>query len=175
MNLVGPTKALCSEIYQKWLNKFPPFGLKVTLVTGDSDPTEMADLNDLMDYQIAIFTPEKFDAMTRKWTDHREITNAVRLVLIDEVHLVGDRNRGPSLEAIISRIKTFHQLKSDENHIRFISVSAMLLNIDDVGQWISAGQPANSIRTFKYNCTNEKLKNIFRAKTRLTVSDLTII
>lgn len=149
MHLVGPMKALCNEMCQKWQEKFTAFGLKVALVTGDSDPIEMADLDDLTDYQIAIFTPEKFDAMTRKWKDHRKFTNAVRLVLIDEVHLVGDESRGPSIEAIVSRIKTFKHNQSADCHVRFISVSALLHNIDDVGRWISAGQPTDSIRTFK--------------------------
>lgn len=146
IHLVGPTKALCSEISQKWQEKFTnSVGLNVALVTGDSDPDELMDLNDLMDYQIAICTPEKFDAITRKWKDHQEITNAVRLVLIDEVHLIGDKTRGPCLEAIVSRIKSFQHA----HRVRFISVSAMLRNVDDVARWIGANRPINSMRTFK--------------------------
>lgn len=150
-SIVAPTKALCNEIFQKWQEKFsaPAIALKVALVTGDSDPTEMSDLIDLSPYQIAVTTPEKWDAMTRKWKEHTEIANAVRLVLIDEVHLVGDTTRGPTLEAIVSRIKTFPQNHSRDKQIRFISVSASLPNIEDVAKWIGAGQPNDAVCTFK--------------------------
>lgn len=146
--LVAPTKALCNEIFQKWQEKFNAIDLKVALVTGDSDPTEMSNLNDLSSYQIAVTTPEKWDAMTRKWLDHWEIANAVRLALIDEVHLVGDTLRGPTLEAIVTRIKTF-PANQNNGHIRFIAVSASLPNIEDIARWIGAEQTIDSVRTFK--------------------------
>lgn len=143
--LVAPTKALCNEIFKMWQEKFTAFGLNVALATGDSDPSEMADLNDLSAFQIIVTTPEKWDAMTRKWKDYYEITNAVRLVLIDEIQLVGDRFRGPTLEAIVSRIKSFPM----NRQIRFISVSASLPNIEDIARWIGAEQPAGAVQTFQ--------------------------
>ncbi|XP_055297358.1 probable ATP-dependent DNA helicase HFM1 [Sitodiplosis mosellana] len=170
---VAPTKALCNEMFQKWQEKFSAaVDLKVALVTGDSDPTDMSDLIDLSPYQIAVTTPEKWDSMTRKWKDHTEIANAVRLVLIDEVHLVGDTSRGPTLEAIVSRIKTFPQNRRNNGQIRFISVSASLPNIEDVAKWICAGQPDDSVRTFKIeeNQRPIKLKRYVRGFTPQTNS-----
>lgn len=143
--LVAPTKALCNEIFHQWQAKFATFDLKVALATGDSDPVEMADLNDLRAYQIVVTTPEKWDAMTRKWKDYLEIANAVCLVLIDEVHLVGDSVRGPTLEAIVTRFKTFPHSR----HIRFVSVSASLPNIEDVAKWLAAEHSVDSVRSFK--------------------------
>lgn len=145
VDLVAPTKALCNEVYMMWQEKFTTFDLNVVMATGDSDPAEIADLNDLSAYQIIITTPEKFDALTRRWKDHCSIVDAVRLVLIDEVHLVGDKQRGPTLEAIVSRIKTFPQ----NQQIRFISVSAFLPNIEDISRWLSAKQPIDSVRTYR--------------------------
>lgn len=114
--------------------------MNVALVTGDADPEEMASLSDLDRYQIAVTTPEKWDAMTRKWTNHRAIANAVRLVLIDEAHLVGDTGRGPTLEIIVSRIKRF------STNSRFIAVSASLPNIEDIAKWIGAEQPTSTFQ-----------------------------
>lgn len=143
--LVAPTKALCNEIFKMWQEKFPTFGLSVVLATGDSDPNEMADLSDLAAHQIIVTTPEKWDALSRKWKDHYEIAHAVRLVLIDEIQLVGDRFRGPTLEAIVSRIKTFPM----NRQIRFLSVSASLPNIEDIARWIGAEQPTGAVQTFQ--------------------------
>lgn len=145
VDLVAPTKALCSEVFAIWREKFAAFELNVAMATGDSDPAEMADLSDLSAYQIAITTPEKFDVMTRRWKDHFSIANAVRLVLIDEVHLVGDTHRGATLEAIVSRIKLFPQ----SQQIRFISVSAWLPNIEDIARWLGDNQSTDCVRIFK--------------------------
>lgn len=138
VNLVAPTKALCNEMHHMWDVKFRPFGVKVALVTGDSDPTEMNDLGDLSSYQIAVTTPEKWDAMTRRWKDHREVANAVRLVLIDEIHLVDDAMRGPTVEAIVSRMKGFGANGNTEQ-IRLVLASASIPNIADFVRWISTG------------------------------------
>lgn len=146
VNLVAPTKALCNEMHKMWHEKFKPFDVNVALVTGDSDPKEMFDLSDLSPYQIAVTTPEKWDSMTRRWKDHIEVANAVRLVLIDEVHLVGDAMRGPTLEAIVSRMKGF-VLHGCTEQIRLILVSASLPNIEDFAKWIDDGQ--STVRTIQ--------------------------
>lgn len=152
-DLVAPTKALCNEMSVTWQKKFErsPLQLKVGIATGDSDPEQLTDLNDLAPYQIIITTPEKFDALTRKWKDHIDIAATVKLLLIDEVHLVGDANRGPTLETIVSRMKTFPRGKNAINsrRLRIVAVSASLTNIEDIGQWIAAPEPINATKTAK--------------------------
>ena len=51
--------------------------------------------------QIIVTTPEKWDIITRKSGD-RLYTNLVKLIIIDEVHLLHD-DRGPVLESIVAR------------------------------------------------------------------------
>ncbi len=51
--------------------------------------------------QIIVATPEKWDIITRKSGD-KTYTELVKLVIIDEIHLLHDL-RGPVLEAIVSR------------------------------------------------------------------------
>lgn len=145
---MAPTKALCNEVYVSWRRKFEPYNLTIGLVTGDADLEEIADLSDLKPIQIVVTTPEKWDAMTRKWKDHRDIAAMIKLVLIDEIHLVGDEWRGPTLEAIVSRIKTFQV--EEKNCIRFIAVSASLPNIEDVCNWINFGGSQSSIKAFRF-------------------------
>lgn len=147
--LVAPTKALCNEVFKMWQEKFAAFDMRVGLATGDSDPNEMTSLNDLQPYQLIVTTPEKWDGLTRKWNDYPTIANSIRLMLIDEIHLLGDPFRGPTLEAIVARIKTFRK----PSDIRFVSVSASLPNIQDVAQWLAdtEQQPNvhDSVRSFR--------------------------
>lgn len=50
---------------------------------------------------MLVLTPEKWDVITRK-ADDEELAQLVRLLIIDEVHLLHD-DRGPVIEAIVSR------------------------------------------------------------------------
>lgn len=145
---VAPTKALCNEVFKMWQEKFTAFDMRVGLATGDSDPHEISALNDLQPYQLIVTTPEKWDGLTRKWNDYSAIANAIRLVLIDEIHLLGDLYRGPTLEAIVARIKSFPQ----SAQIRFVSVSASLPNIQDVAHWLASTEQqsdCDSVRSFR--------------------------
>ncbi len=83
---------------------------------------------------------EKWDSMTRKWRDHKSLVQLVRLFLIDEVHQLNDETRGPTMEAIVSRMKTIRSslqwegssVETSASQLRFIAVSATMPNISDV-------------------------------------------
>ncbi len=51
--------------------------------------------------QIIVTTPEKWDIITRK-SGERTYTQLVRLLIIDEIHLLHD-GRGPVLESLVAR------------------------------------------------------------------------
>lgn len=82
---------------------------------------------------------QKFDAVTRYRIKDGGLSffSDIALVLIDEVHLLNDP-RGAALEAIVSRLKMIScnpELKSSAlAHVRFLSVSATIPNIEDVGK-----------------------------------------
>lgn len=56
-------------------------------------------------HRIIITTPEKWDILTRRWTDYRGLVGVIKLFLIDEVHILNDESRGPVLETVVSRMK----------------------------------------------------------------------
>ncbi|KAI1342971.1 hypothetical protein F5Y15DRAFT_428934 [Xylariaceae sp. FL0016] len=122
----APTKSLCSEKAREWEQKFSHMNLKCFLLTGDTSPNQASRLGSA---SIIATTPEKWDSITRKWKDHRKLLDTVRLVLIDEVHMLKDV-RGATLEVVVSRMKT-----SGAN-VRFVALSATVPNIEDVAKWL---------------------------------------
>ena len=56
-------------------------------------------------------TPEKFDAVTRRAQGGMSFLSDVALFCIDEVHILNDE-RGPALEAVVSRLKLLARLPS---------------------------------------------------------------
>ena len=54
--------------------------------------------------QMLVTTPEKWDVVTRKATGDVALAQLVRLLIIDEVHLLHD-DRGPVIETLVARTK----------------------------------------------------------------------
>ncbi|KAK1339803.1 hypothetical protein QTO34_018360, partial [Cnephaeus nilssonii] len=139
---MAPIKALCSQRFDDWKEKFGPIGLNCKELTGD---TLMDDLFEIQHAHIIMTTPEKWDSMTRKWRDN-SLVQLVRLFLIDEVHVVKDEIRGPTLEVVVSRMKTVqslsHTLENTSTIIpmRFVAVSATIPNAEDIAEWLSNGE-----------------------------------
>nr|XP_012646340.1 probable ATP-dependent DNA helicase HFM1 isoform X2 [Microcebus murinus] len=139
---MAPIKALCSQRFDDWKEKFGPLGLNCKELTGD---TVMDDLFEIQHAHIIMTTPEKWDSMTRKWRDN-SLVQLVRLFLIDEVHVVKDENRGPTLEVVVSRMKTVQSVSQTLKNIstiipmRFIAVSATIPNAEDIAEWLSDGE-----------------------------------
>ncbi|KAK0567856.1 ATP-dependent DNA helicase MER3 [Tilletia horrida] len=147
---LAPTKALCSERAKDWSNRLGPLGCDVVEITGD---TSFAGLSAAKHARVIVTTPEKWDvsirlavsecsillktgmatfkSLTRRWSDHDKILSSLALLLIDEVHILHEKERGARLEVIVSRMKNYGQA------IRFIALSATVPNLQDVAEWIS--------------------------------------
>lgn len=106
---VSPSKALCDERYEDWSTRLGSMniGIQVALITGDGDPS--ASFRDLAHANIILTTPEKWDSLTRRWTENFFLFASVKLFLIDEVHLVADDSRGWCLESVVCRMKTIQK------------------------------------------------------------------
>ncbi|KAI0595214.1 hypothetical protein F4775DRAFT_605356 [Biscogniauxia sp. FL1348] len=122
----APTKSLCSERARDWERKFRHMNMRCIELTGD---TSHAQASRVGSASIIVTTPEKWDSITRKWSDHRKLLDLIRLVLIDEVHFLKDV-RGATLEAVVSRMKTIGA------NVRFVALSATIPNIEDVAKWL---------------------------------------
>ena len=103
---IAPSKALCEERYDDWKERLSRLhlGIEVAMVTGDCEPGE--SYYDVASAHLILSTPEKWDILTRKWTGNFFLLASVKLLLIDEVHLLGDISRGCCLEATIARMKS---------------------------------------------------------------------
>lgn len=86
----------------------------------------------LLHTQIIVTTPEKWDIITRKSGD-RTYTQLVRLLIIDEIHLLHD-DRGPVLESVIAR--TIRQIENTQEMVRIVGLSATLPNYEDVATFL---------------------------------------
>jgi helicase len=119
-----PLKALASEKYEEF-KKYENAGLKVTISTGDYDNPEPQ----LKYYDIIVMTNEKADSILRNkppWM------NEVKVVVADEIHLINDDDRGPTLEVVLAK------LLSTNPQSQVIGLSATIMNAEEIAEWLNA-------------------------------------
>ena len=106
---IAPSKALCDERFEDWSRRFADMhmGIQCAMITGDAEPGDC--YRDMTAAHVILTTPEKWDSITRRWTENFFLIASVKLLLIDEVHLLGDLSRGCCLESVVCRMKTIFQ------------------------------------------------------------------
>ena len=96
-----PLRALAAEKFSEF-KKLEPLDIgkkiKIQISTGDYDSTDSS----LAKNDVLILTNEKMDSIIRHGADW---INDIGLVVADEVHLIGDADRGPTLEMILTKLK----------------------------------------------------------------------
>ncbi|CAN1127789.1 DExH-box ATP-dependent RNA helicase DExH12 [Linum perenne] len=128
---IAPLEAIAKERYRDWEKKFGKgLGLRVVELTGET----ATDLKLIEKGQIIVSTPEKWDALSRRWKQ-RKYVQQVSLFVTDELHLIGGQG-GPVLEVIVSRMR--YIASQTENKIRIVALSSSLANAKDLGEWIGA-------------------------------------
>ena len=130
---VAPMKALAAEITEKLGRRLAWLGVNVRELTGDMHLTK----KEITETQIIVTTPEKWDVVTRKSTGDTELVQKVRLLIIDEVHMLHDE-RGAVLESLVAR--TERQVESTQSLIRIVGLSATLPNYVDVADFLKVNR-----------------------------------
>ncbi|UCG45881.1 MAG: DEAD/DEAH box helicase [Candidatus Bathyarchaeota archaeon] len=125
-----PLRALASEKYEEFkkyssIKKENGRRINVGISTGDHDSSDPW----LGRYDIIVTTNEKADSLLRhraKWM------NDISLVVADEVHLLNDAERGPTLEVVLARLM---QINPDA---QILALSATVKNADEAAEWLNA-------------------------------------
>lgn len=130
---VAPMKALAAEIVRKFAKRLQWLAIRVRELTGDMQLTKA----EIAETQVIVTTPEKWDVVTRKPTGEGEIASKLKLLIIDEVHLLNEE-RGAVIETIVAR--TLRQVESSQSVIRIVGLSATLPNYVDVADFLSVSR-----------------------------------
>jgi len=128
---IVPLRAIAHEKYEE-LNMFRELGLRVGISTG-----ELGDSGGRLGrYDIIVVTSEKADSIFRhspSWI------NDIGFVAVDEVHLLNDASRGPTLEVIMAKL--LHMAD-----VQVVALSATIKNVLEISEWIGAEPVISSWR-----------------------------
>ena len=121
---VVPLKALATEKYNDFKKRYGSF-IRVAISIGDFDSSDAY----LADYDLLIVTSEKLDSLIRH---HAPWVKMISVVVIDEIHLLNDPGRGPTLEILITMLR---QLLPKS---QLIALSATIGNPEELARWLDA-------------------------------------
>lgn len=132
---VVPLVALANEKYN-YYKKLLSDKWKVAISVGDFDSGDSW----LAKYDFIVCTTEKLDSLIRHGA---EWVNEIGLVIVDEVHLLNDVSRGPTLEVLITRLKEIVP------HAQILALSATINNSDELADWLGAELVVSDFRPVK--------------------------
>ena len=121
---IVPLRALASEKREEF-EQFEQYGLEVGVSTGNYE----SEGGWLATKDIVVATSEKVDSLVRNdapWLDD------LTCVVSDEVHLVDDGQRGPTLEVTLAKLR---QLNPD---LQTVALSATIGNAEALAEWLDA-------------------------------------
>lgn len=122
---VVPLKALANEKFEDFKKFYEKIGIKITISIGDLDSTDPW----LGKYDLIIVTSEKLDSLIRHGANW---LSEINTVVIDEIHLIDDLSRGPTLEILITRLKQIVP------NAQLIALSATIKNADEIANWLNS-------------------------------------
>ncbi len=127
---LSPLRALANEKFEEFkkyknVKKGNGRRVRVGISTGDYDSSDPW----MGKYDIIVTTNEKADSLLR----HRaRWVSDVSLVVADEVHLLNEPERGPTLEVVLARLI---QVNPD---IQLLALSATIKNAEELAEWLKA-------------------------------------
>ncbi len=130
-----PLKALGSEKYEEFRKKYERIGMKVALSVGDMD----GDDPWLQRYDLIIASNEKMDSLLRHGAGW---VSSITLIVADEIHLLNDVSRGPTLEVVLTRLR-------DVAKAQILALSATIQNSDEISKWLDAKLVKSDYRPVK--------------------------
>ncbi len=119
---IAPMRALVTEKFNEFRQAYPY--IKTAMSIGDLDSQD----GWLSDYDMIFVSTEKFDSLMRHGI---EWLGRVGCFVFDEIHLLGDISRGPTLEMLITKILSVSEAQ-------LIALSATIGNASEIAKWLSA-------------------------------------
>jgi helicase len=121
---IVPLKALASEKFRDFKEKYGKL-FRIAISIGDMDKAEPY----LSRYDLIICTSEKLDSLFRH---HAPWLKDVRVVVVDEIHLLNDPGRGPTLEILITLLRELLR------NVQILGLSATIGNPKELSEWLDA-------------------------------------
>src|SRR5271157_4644599 len=130
---IAPMRALASEKFNEFKAAYPY--IKTAISIGDLDASDPW----LSSYDMLFFSTEKLDSLLRHGIDWLP---QIGCIVFDEIHMLGDESRGPTLELLITKL-------ANTCDAQIIALSATVGNANEIAKWLKAELVESDYRPVK--------------------------
>lgn len=123
MLYVCPTKALINDLARRLTPPLERLGLRLAVRHGDKNQLDTQQVD-----HVVITTPESFAILL---TNKHPVLESVRAVVLDEVHLLYNNQRGLMVAILLHRLR-----KRLGHQLQFAAISATVGNLGDVRRFL---------------------------------------
>jgi helicase len=121
-----PTRALAEAVHRQFSRLYAPLGMRVLISTQERRQSDRRILRG--EFDIAVTVPEKLWAMLMTSSS---LLQTVGALVVDELQMLGDEDRGPCLELLLARF-------AGAGHAQIVGLSAVLGNPRELADWLGA-------------------------------------
>jgi len=147
---VHPNESQCDHLFKDWSKRFSKLGVNVSLLCGETNP----DLKSLAKRGIVISTVERWDVLSRRWKQRKDV-QAVKLFIVDDIHLIGGE-KGPAVEIVCSRMRFLSTQIEKERPLRILALGSSLANAKELSKWL--GVQSSNVFNFPPSARSVKLE-----------------
>ncbi|KAH7644189.1 dna polymerase theta-like protein [Dermatophagoides farinae] len=134
--IILPFVSISVEKVQSLKQVFRRLGLRIDSFAGQTNPR-----GGLQRVDAAVCTIEKANNMVNRLIEEKKIAE-IGLIIVDELHMIGDTSRGYILELLLSKL--IHMKSNpfaediDLRQLQIIGMSATIPNLNDIAKWLDA-------------------------------------
>lgn len=135
---VAPYRLLSRQVTREFERHLSSLGCVVQDLGSGYDVETPAQIGNVL-----VCTPERLDALLRHSGTDPAMGDAIgrcRLLVFDEMHLIGRSGRGPRFEMLLTRLKLRFP------GIGFLALSAASQGVDEVAEWLTEGRLTRGAR-----------------------------
>lgn len=113
---ISPTRALVNDLYRRLVDPITYCGVSLSRKTGDRPGLDYEKLPNVL-----LTTPESFDSLL---TRHPKIFLGLKIVVLDEIHLLDNTPRGDQLRILLRRLRKIN------DNLQYCALSATIDDLD---------------------------------------------
>ncbi|KAH9504975.1 hypothetical protein Btru_061318 [Bulinus truncatus] len=157
--VILPFVAVAREKMYQLQNLYQDIGVKVGGYMGSNSPS-----GGLSQVDIAVCTIEKANGLFNRLMEEGRIAE-IGIVVVDELHMVGDSHRGYMLELMLTKL--IYLTRKDEDRVQIIGMSATLPNLQLLADWLKAS-------LYFTDCRPVPLTEFIKTENKVLNSDLIV-
>ena len=130
---IAPMRAIVAEKFEEFHSAYPY--IKAAISMGDLDSSDQW----LSEYEMLFVSTEKLDSLIRHGAPW---ISSVGCIVFDEIHMLSDISRGPTLELLITKLMRI-------SDAQIIALSATIGNDEELAAWLKAKLVKSDYRPVK--------------------------